>query len=1514
MRFSKPQFTFGRLVLLILAQGLAPISLVAAAQVEVEIVKDFVYYGIIQQAPLILADDGLLYSTEPYGGAFHGGTVYRTDTNGNITVIHSFQCGVVTNGCSPAAGLIQLGDGFLYGTTDQGGANSQGTVFKIKPDGTNFAVIKSFSCTVATDACRSQASLIQSSDGFLYGTTSGADSGSQGTVFKLKPDGTNFAVIKSFQCIEGCVPLAGLISLPDGFLYGTTSQGGATNSGTVFKLLPDGSNFSVIKSFQCNVAGDGCAPAARLIQLADGFLYGTTRAGGANGGGAVYKLRPDGTGFNVIQSFVCGFNVANCDGGGSYAGLIQLSDGFLYGTTYQGGATNSGTVFKVKPDGTGFSVIKSFECNVITDGCFPMTELIHLSDGFLYGTALGGITNSGIFYKVTPEGTGFTLLASFGCVSSCSPSAGLIQASDDFLYGTTQGGGVGNGGSVFKVKPDGTGFSVIKSFNCIGSTDACSPLAGLIQLSDGFLYGTTAQGGATNSGTVFKVKPDGTGFSVIKSFDCLVANDGCNPFFAGLIQLSDGFLYGTTAGTNDGTVFKLKPDGTSFSVIKSFHCGNADGCSPLAGLIQLSDGFLYGTTDFGNGNNLGTVFKLKPDGTGFSVIKAFQCGVATDGCRPQASLIQSTDGFLYGTTERGGGSDGGTVFKVKPDGTGFSVIKSFQCGVGTQGCRPVAGLIQLADGFLYGTTQGGGADNNGTVFKVLPDGNAFTVLNSFVFDGDDGIQPMAGLTLANNGYVYGTTFSGGAFGVGTIFRFVAPDTTAPDTSINSGPTGVIAVNSATFSWTGSDNVTVPANLVYAYRLDPIEPVFSAFGSTTSQSYTGLTNGNYTFIVKAKDENGNEDTTPATRTFAVSVPSSNPTIALTFGGQTADRVGQAEFALNADGKLDGVFSVTLNTGSGNRTITRLHLTNTPGGVWNTVGGDGFWSLGVATSTGSALLNASNDSVNFGVTEGDTFKIFAADYLDAMFLNGVVFTLTASFSDGSSASASATISVAADTTPPDTSITNGPPNPTAVSVATFNWTGSDNVTAAQNLIYAYRLDPIEPNFSAFTSATTKSYTGLANGNYTFIVKARDQAGNEDPSPASRVFAVDVPATNLTMTLVFDGQLRDRVGPGEFALSGDGASDGVFTVSLMTGSGNRVVNGLSLVRNGPIGVWDTTPNDNYWVLGAASGLDMTLYNGNDGRVNFAVSDGGSFKIFASDYLGSMFVPGASFVLTANFTDGSTASASTTINVVMLPTVTIAATSPNAAEGGASAQFLVTRTGSTAAALTVNYTVSGTATIGADYQTLVGNVVIPANVSMAPIMIIPIDDNLVEGNETVILSLAANAAYILGSPSSAMVTIQDNDSPSAGVSLTYNTALRDRVRQSNQSQVPDGNLDPTFTVTFPAGGATRTVASLRLDSSDGGIWDTAAGTPYWTLGAASGLDSPLYNGANDAVSFAVAPGDSFNIFASDWFFDTTTFPHGLFHAGALFTLTIGFSDGSTATAQTTIGAPAPAATMALR
>ena len=124
----------------------------------------------------------------------------------------------------------------------------------------------------------------------------------------------------------------------------------------------------------------------------------------------------------------------------------------------------------------------------------------------------------------------------------------------------------------------------------------------------------------------------------------------------------------------------------------------------------------------------------------------------------------------------------------------------------------------------------------------------------------------------------------------------------------------------------------------------------------------------------------------------------------------------------------------------------------------------------------------------------------------------------------------------------------------------------------------------------------------------------------------------------------------------------------------------------------------------------------------------------------------------------------------------------------------------------------------------------------------------------------------------------------------------------QSNQSQGVDGHFDPTFTVTFPTGGSTRTVTSLRLDgTNNGGTWDTNSATVFWTLGAASALDAPLYNDANDAVNFPVSPGGSFVIFASDWFFGPP-FPNGLFQPGNQFTLRIGFSDGSTATANATV------------
>jgi uncharacterized repeat protein (TIGR03803 family) len=263
-----------------------------------------------------------------------------------------------------------------------------------------------------------------------------------------------------------------------------------------------------------------------------------------------------------------------------------------------------------------------------------------------------------------------------------------------------------------------------------------------MQGPDGTLYGTTAYGGSGSNcfgsigcGTVFRLSPDGSGFTLLHTFTG-GPTDGATPY-AGLIQGPDGTLYGTTAGTifqgssviSRGSVFRLAPDGSGFTILHSF-TGNPpdEGADPEAGVIQGSDGTLYGTTRqsyFG----VGTLFKMAPDGSGFTVVHRFTGG-PTGGAYPRAGLIQGSDGTLYGTTEGGGSVDNGTVFQVAPDGSGFTLLHSFT-NRPTDGAAPDAGLIQGSDGTLSGTTVVGGAVGRGTVFKMAPDGSGYTLLTSF---------------------------------------------------------------------------------------------------------------------------------------------------------------------------------------------------------------------------------------------------------------------------------------------------------------------------------------------------------------------------------------------------------------------------------------------------------------------------------------------------------------------------------------------------------------------------------------------------------------------------------------------------------------------------------------------------------------------------------------------------------------------------------------------------------------
>lgn len=344
-----------------------------------------------------------------------------------------------------------------------------------------------------------------------------------------------------------------------------------------------------------------------------------------------------------------------------------------------------------------------------TNGSYPYGSLI--SDGtFLYGMTKEGGTNAlGVIFKIKPNGTGYAKLFDFDSINGSHPYGSLISVGT-FLYGMTYSGGSNDIGVIFKIKPDGTGY--LKLFDFTFGNNAGNGAAGNL-ISDGiYLYGMTRNGGfgINGDGDIFKIKLDGTGYTILLDFNGV---NGSRP--AGSLFFDGTFLYGMAAEGGTGTcalgcgvVFKIKPDGTGYVNLHNF-VSTGDGRNPSGSLI--SDGtFLYGMTSYGYGNG-GTIFKIKPDGTGYADIHDF---TSSDGSVPIGSLI--SDGtFLYGMTSSGGTNSYGIIFKIKPNGTGYSKLMDFD---GAKGAQPQGDLI--SDGTsLFGMTLTGGYNSNqvGTVFK-----------------------------------------------------------------------------------------------------------------------------------------------------------------------------------------------------------------------------------------------------------------------------------------------------------------------------------------------------------------------------------------------------------------------------------------------------------------------------------------------------------------------------------------------------------------------------------------------------------------------------------------------------------------------------------------------------------------------------------------------------------------------------------------------------------------------------
>jgi uncharacterized repeat protein (TIGR03803 family) len=402
----------------------------------------------------------------------------------------------------------------------------------------------------------------------------------------------------------------------------------------------------------------------------------------------------------------------------------------------------------------------------------PHGELTCAPDGTVYGVAGTTLTES--VFKITPNGEVLTVRTFSAETDGFQLNAPLVLAPSGSIYGAAQSGGPAGGGTIFRLDP-ATGLLTRMAAFVPGAASAGYAPNALLLASDGNFYGTTSAGGANGAGVAFRMTPLGV-VTVLHAFD--LATEGRPASI--LVESAGGDMFGTTSSDNGpvpgvSTVFKMTPAG-AVSVLHVL-----DGFGPTA-LTRASDGNLYGATRSGGTDLHGTIFRVTDTGV-YTLLYEF--AQSPDGSFPTDRPIQAADGNLYGTTTMGGPSGAGTLYTISLTGT-YSQLHAFDAA--TEGKHPSGALVQAADGALYGAARDGGPYLQGTVFRATSAGMMSAVYPFLV--SPEGIEPRAGLLRASDGNLYGTTFQGGTFGLGTVFKMTSSGAFTTLASFNEANLGV----------------------------------------------------------------------------------------------------------------------------------------------------------------------------------------------------------------------------------------------------------------------------------------------------------------------------------------------------------------------------------------------------------------------------------------------------------------------------------------------------------------------------------------------------------------------------------------------------------------------------------------------------------------------------------------------------------------------------------------------------
>jgi uncharacterized repeat protein (TIGR03803 family) len=672
----------------------------------------------IEQYPLfstfIQASNGKLYGMTYLGGSNGAGVIFSFDpASSTYTKVKDFDN---TNGRNPYGSLMQASDGKLYGMTSQGGSNGAGVIFSFDPASSTYTKVKDFD---NTNGRNPYGSLMQASDGKLYGMTSQGGSNGAGVIFSFDPASSTYTKVKDFDNTNGGYPYGSLMQASDGKLYGMTLQGGSSGYGVIFSFDPASSTYTKVKDFDNT---NGRNPYGSLMQASDGKLYGMTSQGGSNGYGVIFSFDPASSTYTKVKDF------DNTNGRNPYGSLMQASDGKLYGMTYQGGSSSYGVIFSFDPASSTYTKVKDFDN---TNGGYPYGSLMQASDGKLYGMTLqGGSSGYGVIFSFDPASSTYTKVKDFDNTNGRNPYGSLMQASDGKLYGMTSQGGSNGAGVIFSFDPASSTYTKVKDFD---NTNGRNPYGSLMQASDGKLYGMTSQRGSNGAGVIFSFDPASSTYTKVKDFD---NTNGGYPY-GSLMQASDGKLYGMTlqgGSSGYGVIFSFDPSSSTYTKVKDFD--NTNGGYPYGSLMQASDGKLYGMTYQGGSNGYGVIFSFDPSSSIYTKVKDFD---NTNGGYPYGSLMQASDGKLYGMTGNGGSSGHGVIFSFDPSSSAYTKVKDFD---NTNGAYPLGSLMQASDGKLYGMTANGGNSDNGVIFSFDPSSSTYTKLQDYT--GSNGAYPYYG--------------------------------------------------------------------------------------------------------------------------------------------------------------------------------------------------------------------------------------------------------------------------------------------------------------------------------------------------------------------------------------------------------------------------------------------------------------------------------------------------------------------------------------------------------------------------------------------------------------------------------------------------------------------------------------------------------------------------------------------------------------------------------------------------